>query len=222
MNDNLQDHIAAVRRLLEKGSANNAGTLKDRDVEFIRDVGEWISDNRITVEQDTGTYFDLISKRYPIAVHRIAWVAVTQCYFLDARSHFGTGEVQCDELERAMREERNTIEGWFREQNISIDNEVVGFGDFHEVALRMTVAVLLECYPTLFVQDQHTYVMPCDGSWCLNGTIEGQIYFGRADDAIATGAVNLDSFCWIDRTNQRVDQRWAARRYQEPKPDGGH
>ena len=55
----------------------------------------------------------------------------------------------------------------------------------------MTIGTLLECFPEIFALPQHTYVLPETGSWCLNYTMEGQLFFGVAAKAVAHGSINL-------------------------------
>ena len=80
--------------------------------------------------------------------------------------------------------------GWLAEYSIGDEDRVIVFGDVSRVALHMSVGTLFDCSEVIFLSPQHVYVIPSSGEWCLNYTMEDQVWFGRAANALKTGSSN--------------------------------
>ena len=179
-------HISAVQSLLSIKTI--ASPVDAVGQEIIRDLNEWIVKDLIEVRLQNEEFFNLLEKKFPISVNRIDWSRVNphrEVFFFS-----GKVEVKCAERQDALAAFRDTLKKWLSEVGTR-DSDVITFvGDDSEVAVRMTIDTFLKCYPVLLVQPQHGYVLPADGSWCLNYTMESDLFLGKSSDAIATGCLD--------------------------------
>ena len=72
------------------------------------------------------------------------------------------------------------IRGWLSDSSIRQEDRVVAVGDVSNVALHMSIDTLLHCCHVIFLSGQHVYVIPETADWCLNYTMENELWFGRA------------------------------------------
>lgn len=170
---------------------NIAGQSQELSAELLEELTPWIDAGRVKVDAETNNYFRLLGNKYPIGVNRIDWRGVRPHLAFDvfpiAREVI-TGEGK----EKTLAECRNILLSWFNSNLIDLQERVVWIGDDSNVSLHTTIETLLEFYPLLFSWPQHSYVLPLTGQWCLNYTMEGQLFFGKAENVIAHGCVNLD------------------------------
>lgn len=158
--------------------------------EILHEIALWIGAGNVRVEEGNQKYFDLLERRYPIGFNRIEWRGVgghSEASVLPVDQHV----ISYAQHVRVLSAYRKVLKGWFDKNGIGMDDRVVCVGDDTDVSLRMTIGTLLECFPELFAIPQHSYVFPEGGSWCLNYTMEGQLFFGVAANAIARGSVEL-------------------------------
>lgn len=168
------------------------GQLTDDSADVLEAVKHWIGTGQVRIEPESDKHYQLLGSKYPIGVNRIDWRGVREHQAFDVLPH-EIEAMTADEHKKRLAECRNVVLEWFRSSDIELLDWVVWTGDTTNVSLHMTVQTLLELYPHLFSCLQHHYVLPLTGEWCLNYTIEGQLFFGRAEDALAHGHVDLDS-----------------------------
>lgn len=56
----------------------------------------------------------------------------------------------------------------------------------------MSIETFFECYDIALVSGQHVYVLPASGSWCLNYSMEDQLFFGLSKNTEAVGQLPYD------------------------------
>ena len=163
----------------------------------------------VTRELDAGTiaaiegaerYFDVIEGKFPVGLNRIDWERHPQARIITVfRDELQ--ERHSDETALALSRVRDVVAGWFAAAEIDLAQSVVWIGDNTDMGLEMSAACLLEVFPKLFSFPQHSYGLPKDGAWCLNYVMEGELFFGIADDrGSTTGAGARDR---IHETEQR-------------------
>lgn len=126
---------------------------------------------------DSRPFFDLLEKRYPIGLNRIAW----EKHSGTARDEVFTGDESqksSDEVRDALSARQQMVREWFDSAQVPMEASVTWFGDNTDLALEMPVARLLELFPGLFSFPQHGYALGENGDWCLNYTMEGELFFG--------------------------------------------
>jgi hypothetical protein len=161
------------------------GAPADLSPEVTRELQRWIETGEVECDRNSSRYFRVL-EQYPIGVNRIDWSAVREPRVLDV--------LPCDrdlttgaEHEARLLECRETLLHWFAAAGIAGPLRVVWVGDGCDTALRMNVDTLLQLYPSLFSWPQNHYVLPESGAWCLNYSIEGQLFWGRSHDALRRG-----------------------------------
>ncbi len=157
--------------------------------QLIEELEAWVSAGLIKVEASNEPYFSLIEGKYPISVNRLDWSKVGNHRVKRFRSPTAK-QVECEALRERLGEFRGTLGIWLSDLGVSRDDAVVFVGDGSEIATKMKVEVFLDCCPILLEQPQHGYLLPEDGRWCLNYTMESELFLGEASKATATG--------WID------------------------
>ena len=187
MSDELMKHAADVQAWFAEKRVEKQ--LDSVGQGLVKELQKWLLAGRIEVEATNGAHFAMIEKNYPISVNRTDWSKVNHCRVAQFRQSFAT-QVDIDELRVALGEFRETLAVWLNDLGISKSDYVVYVGDDSDIALRMSVETFLECFPIVFEQPQHGYVLPDDGHWCLNYTMESELFLGKSSDAIAKG--------WID------------------------
>ncbi len=131
------------------------------------------------MEQDA-PWIELLRSRFPFGC-RVEWERVPGVKLLAAppdRVRFGSGGDSPFSLEKHADAIRGFIRQQTSEHGIAPDVEVVILCDGVPFALAMEVRhVILTC-EVLFGYPQHVYVIPQDAEWCLNYTMEDDLYFG--------------------------------------------
>ena len=123
--------------------------------------------------------FDLIEKRFPVGINRIAWERVRAKEYAEVFP-VATGCKKTEEVEERLVLHRNQVRRWVESAEIAADDMVAWVGDSTDIGFRMSVETLLACFPRLFSLPQHSYVLPKDGAWCLNYVMEGELFFAKA------------------------------------------
>lgn len=167
------------------------GTPDGLSIELLEDLKPWVDGGQVQVEWGNQKYFDLLEAKYPIAVNRIDWRGVRGvCAFdvLPISKEAMTG----NEHEEKLATCRDLLLDWFKSSEVAFQERIVWIGDVSNISLHTTIETLLAVYPLLFSWPQHSYVLSLTGQWCLNYTMEGQLFFGKAENVIAHGCVNLD------------------------------
>lgn len=183
---NFSDGIKAWAKL-----GNSAWQAYDDSKELLEELKPWIDVGQVQIERESDKYYKLLGNNYPIGVNRIDWRGVREYLAFDVfpiDKSVTTG----NDKEQLLYKHRNMLLKLFVSNNIKSKDCVVWTGDSTDVSLHMTIETLLELYPLLFSWPQHHYVLPSTGEWCLNYTMEGQLFFGRAENAIVHGYVDLD------------------------------
>jgi hypothetical protein len=168
------------------------GVPDSLSIELLQELKLWIDAGQVQVEGGNQKYFDILETQYPIGLNRIDWRGVREHLSFDVfpiRKEPMAG----DETEQRLASCLNMLLEWLKSSGIALQEQVVWVGDVSNISLHTTIETLLELYPLLFSWPQHSYVLPLTGQWCLNYTMEGQLFFGRAENAIAHGCVNLDA-----------------------------
>lgn len=180
-----------LRRQQIADGANDA--LDARDLQILEAVRPWINIGQIMVSRGSQKYFDLLQSRYPIGFNRIDWRFVQPHETVDVLSMQDRQTVQAsDELAR-LKDARSVVEAWLSKSPTSATVPILWIGDACDLILEATQRAFLESSPKLFGSGQHSYVIPPGCEWCINYTIEGELFWGRSSDSLMTGCVDLDS-----------------------------
>jgi len=184
-NDDLRKQFSedAQAWLRENHESNLPDTVGQ---EMIEELEAWVSSGDIEVERSNEAYFSLIEDKYPISVHRIDWSKVSKHREMLFRFSF-TEPIHSDVLRERLADFRGTLSLWLKGLGVLPDDVVVFVGDGTEIATKMTVRVFLDCFPIILEQPQHGYLLPVDGRWCLNYTMESELFLGESSNASATG-----------------------------------
>jgi len=155
--------------------------------DWLAEMDSWIKNRRITTDSQSDDYFVLIGQCYPIGFNRIDWRRVKN----HASIQVVSSEIQrsWDDCRQALRDKESSIRSWLTQCVESVDQEIIAVGDIADVALRMEVSTFFECYDKILVSGQHVYVLPSSGIWCLNYTMEDQLFFGLSKNAEVVGQI---------------------------------
>jgi hypothetical protein len=159
----------------------------------LESVRPWIAAGEVKVMSGNQRYFDLLESSYPIGLNRIDWRGVKPHEAYDVLRSQERQVVQADDELLLLENARSTIDAWLSIAIASESDHVIWIGDACDLAIETSRQVLLECYLPLFSSGQHSYVIPPDGKWCINYTIEGELFWGYSSDSMVTGCVDLDS-----------------------------
>jgi hypothetical protein len=168
-----------------------AGQSNALSAEILEELKPWIETGKVKVDTETEKYFHLLGK-YPIGVNRIDWRGVRDHLVFNVLPVVRAA-MTGSEHENKLSPCKGLLLDWFSSHGIDLRVPIVWIGDDSNVSLHMTVETLLESYPLLFSSPQHHYVIPVGGEWCLNYTMEGQLFFGKQENAISQGCVDLNS-----------------------------
>ncbi len=131
------------------------------------------------IEDDTPC-IALLRSRFPFGC-RVEWNRVPGAKLLAAppdRLRFGAGGDSPFSIEKHADAIREFIRRRATEHDIGADVEVVVLGDGVSFAFVTEIRqIILNC-EVLFGYPQHVYVVPQNGDWCLNYTMEDDLYFG--------------------------------------------
>lgn len=142
--------------------------------EILAELSDYLSADRMKRVDDGGRYAQAISKAFPTGINRIDWSKVPGAI----STSITTGKVP--------EARRQQLQQFLRDALLSVgvgeSETIIWVGDSTEFVLEMSVATLSESIGILCSYPQHAYVIPSDARWCLNYTIEGEIYFGCAPE----------------------------------------
>jgi hypothetical protein len=178
---------------LRRHGDSESGELGPGAVRLLEAVRPWISAGSLKVSRGNQRHFELIAACYPIGFNRIDWRGVNPHEAIDILPSQDRQTVRLsDELDR-LNGVRSVVESWLSRGQANGSDPVFWVGDACDLTLQATPSAFVECYPELFVSGQHSYVIPSSCEWCINYTLEGQLFFGRSVDAVATGCIDLES-----------------------------
>jgi hypothetical protein len=144
---------------------------------YIKDrLARQINSGEVRVIVDTNEWYDRLARAFPTGINRIAWEQVASKKHVEVFS--GARATSSDEVEEMLATHREMIARWFIEMGIEQNSEVVWVGDDSDCGLRMSLRMFLSHFPLLFSMPQHSYVLSDRGDWCLNYTMEGELFFG--------------------------------------------
>lgn len=169
------------------------GNANRRELEIVESVRTWIASGEVKVHSGNQSYFDLLEARYPIGLNRIDWRGITPHEAWDVLQPQDGQVVRARDELILLGNARSVINGWLSKATAGTAEPVIWIGDACNLALEMSSQVFLGCYVALFSSGQHSYVIPKSGEWCINYTIEGQLFCGYSSDSTVTGSVDLDS-----------------------------
>lgn len=184
-NDDLRKQFSdgAQAWLRENRESNQPDTVGQ---EMIEELEAWVASGDIEVERSNEAYFSLIEENYPISVNRLDWSKVVNHREMLFRPP-EVDQISTGFLRERLVSFRDTLSFWFKGLGVLQDDVVIFVGDGTEIAIKMTVKVFLDCFPIILEQPQHGYLLPVDGRWCLNYTMESQLFLGESSNASATG-----------------------------------
>ena len=185
-------HLKAIKKLARSGSKESAAPKVDHDL--LNDLGRWIRDGHITVHDENKSCFNLIQDKYPIGWNRIDWRGVEHHRFIDVLQMKDRQPIPHETEVSKLAEIRDSMSDIVLGAVGNGKDQVTWIGDACDLSLTMPANTLVDCYVTLFASGQHSYVFPATYDWCLSYTLEGCLYYGRAENSIATGPVDLDVF----------------------------
>lgn len=160
--------------------------------DLFEDLELWARSGKIRFRRSNQEFFDLLEQCYPIGQNRIDWRGVRPHSVLHVISNRHVS-IEFEDHIRILTSFRAAISGWILDRGIDGFEHIVWIGDGCDLSLLMTVSTFLECFPVLFSWPQHHYVLFSQGKWCLNYTMEGQLFFGGTGDATVKGVVDLDA-----------------------------
>lgn len=169
--------------LRENQESNQPDTIGQ---EMIEELEAWVVSGDIEVKRSNEAYFSLIEDNYPISVNRLDWSKVNNHREMLFRPP-ATEQIGSNLLRERLADFRGTLSLWLKSLGVLQGDLVVFVGDGTEIAIKMTVKVFLDCFPILLEQPQHGYLLPVDGKWCLNYTMESELFLGESSNATATG-----------------------------------
>jgi hypothetical protein len=186
-------HIDAVKNLLAKLADGSQVQYGEHEIDLLNRLYEYVQDGRVGLSRRSDEAFDLICKMYPIAVNRIAWIAVRNSKLFEIRQQ-NDASVTYAELEDRVSKRAMEIRDALQAIGVNADQRVLVVGDDMDTTLEMTVSTLLEFLPVIAIQPQHTYVLGKGGEWCLHCSIDRELHLGLSQDAIKTGYIDIDDF----------------------------
>jgi hypothetical protein len=135
-----------------------------------------VANGEMRYETDSARYFDLLSKKFPVTFSRIDWTKVPDKVSVSAFQHKQRGTF---DMEHHLVESMNFIQNL--EPQIAEADTIILIGDNAIVgAYLMDFITLKKYFPYICMLSQHTYIIPAETHWCLNYTMEDDLYFGFA------------------------------------------
>jgi hypothetical protein len=143
--------------------------------ELLADLSTWINNGRIRMHSEDRWLVDAIKRRFPIVAGRIAWENVPNS------TRWNAPIPRLDEPAARSTRVRNCLKDAALRLGIDDSQNVFAMADsFLTVMFEMPFSVLLETGPLIFELPYHAYVAPRDVAWCINHTMEGDVYAGLA------------------------------------------
>lgn len=184
-----KEHKEALQAWLRENRESKKPDIVGQDL--LEELEAWVASGDIEVERSNEGYFSLIENNYPISVNRLDWSKVSHHRNMLFRFSYTEG-IHSDVLRERLADFRDSLSLWLEDLGVLQDDAVVFVGDDSEIATKMTVSVFLDCFPILLEQPQHGYLLPEDGRWCLNHTMESELFLGESSNATATGWIDYD------------------------------
>lgn len=185
MNEDLiKRHAEGARLWLQKNRASDQPDTIGQ--QLLQELEAWVDSGSIEILPSTESGFSMIEENYPVSVNRIDWSRVKDHRMAEFRSA-REKQIETDIIRQRLSDFRPQLERWLKELGISSEETVSFIGDDSDITLRMPVAVFLECFPILFEQPQHGYLLPANGKWCLNYTMESELFLGETRNAVVKG-----------------------------------
>lgn len=147
------------------------------DDDILESVDAELKAGLVFTVDNVAPYIQAIERGFPMAMNRIAWEKRPDAQKLEVFP-VRSGERHANEVERRLESLRGDVVKWLAQIEPSI--EVVWIGDDTDIGLKMPLGCLLDRFPALFALPQHSYVVPTDGSWCLNYVMEGELFYARS------------------------------------------
>ena len=141
-----------------------------------KELWEKIKLGEVIAEKETEGYFRLLGK-YPLGINRIDWNGVKNVISFDVLP-LSNSEIGIAAEREKLLSLSNDILNIFKTNNIGISEPIIWVGDDTEFSLHMTVGIFLQIFHLLFPTPQHHYIINQAGDWCMNYTMEGQLFFG--------------------------------------------
>ena len=173
-------------------SEKTAPDSRDVSDDLMRQLKEWVDRGDVSPAHGNQAYFDLLEAKYPIGLNRIDWRGVPSHQVVDVLPMEDGLEISFESHVHKLISSRVALVELLASGSVDASDSVIWIGDGCDLCLHMTVGTFLECYVVLFASSQHSYVIPANAEWCLNYTLEGQLFFGKTENSIATGVVDLD------------------------------
>ncbi len=182
MNKQSPEDRREFRRIVERARSQSHDPVGDEIRELLKDK---VRDGVVEIHVGNQQYFDLIEKKYPISVNRIAWSRVGESKSHNARELEG-GQV----TEACIQETRRAIENWFDEWDVNPEDPAVLFGDDSKIAIHLSVEDFLDMFDRFYAMSQHVYVTNENLEWCVQLCLELYVCGGLA--------VNSEVVGWLD------------------------
>lgn len=124
----------------------------------------------IRVKRNSIDEFELIERLYPIGQNRIEWGDVK--YTISKKVDLSDEINAKVQILSFLQEVKEVL-------NVSDEILILVFGDEAiENVYEMPFYILESNVIDFFGLPQHTYVIPLNGSWCINYTFEDELFFG--------------------------------------------
>lgn len=152
----------------------NAISKTTIEIQVLLDVA--VANGEMRYETDSASYFDLLSKKFPVTFSRIDWTKVPDKVSISA---FQDKQRGVFDMKHHLEESMKFIQDL--EPQIAGVETIILIGDNAIVgAYLMDFITLKKYFPYICMLSQHTYLIPVEIHWCLNYTMEDDLYFGFA------------------------------------------
>ena len=143
-------------------------TQFQQDWDQFEDISPLLEAGQIQYIADTSPFFQMIVKNYPILCSRIDWSAIS---YLDVQ--IKRTDIRFDEIVDRMI---TLIVKWV---GLKLDSSIFFvFDGFTQGGFEVNSEVTSMVSRSSFLVAQHTYIIPSDGSWCINYSFESYLSFG--------------------------------------------
>jgi hypothetical protein len=122
----------------------------------------------IAIGNDFDALFKLVQKKFPILGTRIDWRAIPHFH-----QHINAAYPDC------LVEIRDAVSQLI-DKYLPNEKRIVSicFDGGTDAVLTCSLDTLKKIAPDVFTTPQHIYVLPSDGSWCINYSFEDDLFFG--------------------------------------------
>lgn len=147
---------------------------------YSNDILQVLADEReggtVLVLQNAEPGFDLIEKRFPVGMGRIAWDKIANKRSLEVFP-LDAGERDASEVAAKLEGVRERVAVWLAEAGVAPDERVIWVGDETDIGVETNAECALKHFAALFSLPQHAYLLGKDRAWCLNYVMEGELFF---------------------------------------------